>query len=254
MNPNQQSKLNRLIARKKTEDATGFLKAQQNGALLEYLKNELKEAGIDPSVIHFDQGANINCSTSSSSSASSGENMKSFSFEDVNNYISYASSQLDLLIFAPFFRSQSEFKDHSSLMQKLSLLRSFQKVSQRLQTLKVISFSLAVICGLSGLRNLSSNPLIGVIQLLAAHDSSRISYNCYIQKYLSVSIQYLTGDLTSLSNTVLQVASTALGLSNRPDPLMVLEHGVYWKSIFHDTLSKVLYTKVGKFCINYVSS
>ena len=253
LNANQQSKLNRLIARKKAEDPTGFLKAKENGDLLTYLKNDLKEAGIDASTIHFDQEENKNNKSSGTSSSSpttsrirppSQQSTTSpSSFDEYSHYISLASSQLDSVIFAPYFHSQSQSKDHSALIQKLSSLQSFRKVSQRLETLKVISFSLGLLCGLFGLRSVSRSPLVGVAQLLIAHDALRISYNCYIRQYLSVSIHCLTGDLTSLGNTVLQVASAALGLSNRPDPLMVLEHGVYWKAIFMDTISSYLYSK-----------
>lgn len=252
MNANQQSKLNRLVARKKVEDTTGFLKAQQEGRLLEYLENDLREAGLDPALIRFDSSNNITAnsvtSSSTSSASKSGQSSSSSTSSppnfDVSNYISYASIHLDSFVFEPYFRSQSNSKDHSALIQKLSSLHSFKKVSKRLETLKVLAFSLGVVCAFSGLRSLSFNPLLGLVQLLLAHDGLRISFNCFIRQYLLVSFHCLTGDLSSLGSTVMQVTSAALGFSSRPDPLTVLEHGVYWKAIFYDTVSSFLYSKV----------
>lgn len=244
MNANQQAKLNRLIAQKKAEDTVTFLKAQQEGRLLEYLKEDLKLAGLDPAKIRFDATQDPVRPTPSSSSSRRNSPTVGDGLSSFQSYVSLVSSQLDSTLFEPYLRSQKESKDHAALVEKLSSLRSFQKVSQRLETLKVISFALGVLCTLYGLRNLSINPVVGLLYCLVAHDGVRISYNCYIRNYLSVSMNYLMGDLSSLGNTVMQVASSALGLSSRPDPLTVLEHGVYWQAIFHNTVSSSIYAKV----------
>lgn len=76
-----------------------------------------------------------------------------------------------------------------------------------------------------------------------AADLVRISYNSYLKNYCSLAANKLGGDFTKLSTTVLQAASSALGLGGE-DPFAKLKKEVMYDILVENTISSALIRKV----------
>jgi hypothetical protein len=163
--------------------------------------------------------------------------------------IGLLSTSLDKFVFSPIFENSNASKDSSLMVDKILSSRPVKKMNKRLENLKLSSFALGVLFAFTSIRSMSLNVPLVILYGCFAADCFRISYNCYIKNYVSISVQYLGGDFKAITSTILQVASSTLGMSNDPDPLIQLEHGFYWKSIFHQTISGYVFSKVSIFLI-----
>lgn len=95
--------------------------------------------------------------------------------------IARIGSALDEYIFAGMYKRSANKLEFS-----LSSLAHMAKVTEKLVPIKVYSFACGILCAFAFLRVFNSNPLKGVLYVLAAYDAFRISYNAYDRTYISI--------------------------------------------------------------------
>ena len=160
---------------------------------------------------------------------------------DNNKTLRDISILLDVNIFSPIFKSyNSNSNDLNHTFAKLICGEStLAFINERLQTIKVSTFVLGGLFVFSSPIQLSKgHPISFIFYLISGIDLLHISYNCYIEKYLHNARLELGGTVESLGSTALSMASSALGFSNKPTPLQVLQQGVYWPAVLNGTMVK----------------
>ena len=160
-----------------------------------------------------------------------------------DDIIRFASKYLDEKIYDDLYKSTENgidpiLKSHVTNMSKLA---SFKIINGRIETLKVSSFVLSILCTSMAIKNaLNGNTLMTTIHLVIALDSFRISYNSYTKNYLAISIHSLTKNLSTLSSTLFKVATSAIGLSDEPDPIQVLLLILIYNILYY--INTIIYT------------
>lgn len=173
-----------------------------------------------------------NTATSSSSSLANKDIIEEF--------IRPMSQCLDEVVFLPIYKSMKQLESESSLCKAVNVA----KINCRIEKIKVAAFAFGMLSCLMFLGKFKSQPIVALVYVPLCVDSLRISYNCYIKKYMSTCSSLLAGNLSALGSTVMKMTASALGLSKQNDPILELEYGVHWPAVFEGTLSEIIYHKV----------
>ena len=174
-----------------------MLRAQQDGKILQYLKKDLIAEGIDPDAVVID---------------SNPQKSKEPLEQSLGDYFDILSDHLDAEAYGPFYDANSGSFE-KSLGEKITDYKTFRKINNSLKSLKVAAFLGSIFCALYSISQfMTRRPLKGAIYGLMAYDLVRVSYNCYIKKYCSITANKLGGDFSKLGSTIFQVAQSALGM------------------------------------------
>ena len=226
-------KLKRIIEKKTNEDPEGFRKAFNNGDLLHYLKYELKNANIDPSVL----SSYINSSMKKKHTTS-----KDFNLDET---IGSASSFLDENIYEPYYQSHVS-NNYMGVAEVLAKYKSSATIMPYLKKLKVVSAAISLFGVVFAIRNLTQSKLpqallLGVISI----DLFRISYNCYDKRYCSLYVNMIGSDISKVGDTIYKFVKSAIGITdNSQDPLIKLYTEIQWSLVLKDTITEVVLSKV----------
>ena len=91
------------------------------------------------------------------------------------------SDALDQYLYAGIYK-----KGANQLEFALTSLSHMSKVSKKLVPIKVYSFVFGILCSLAFFRLIKSSPVKGILYMMMAFDSYRLSYNCYDRAYATI--------------------------------------------------------------------
>jgi hypothetical protein len=209
-----------LVEARRRIDAAGLRLAQKGGRLLEYLADDLKKAGVDPKSVKLPKMP------------------RSGGPLDIFEHISNCADA----VFEQLFNESSQGLDRS-FYDDMTELQPFQKTLRVLKRVKVICVLATPVLILLSLGNFAANSapvnsVKGAVFAVLAADSLRVAYNCYARHYIAKCMKSFGGDgeITKLGSTLLQWASSSVGIGKGDDKLSRFKKGVLWEIIFKNTI------------------
>mmetsp|Transcript_32733 Transcript_32733/g.55188 ORF Transcript_32733/g.55188 Transcript_32733/m.55188 type:complete len:235 (+) Transcript_32733:40-744(+) len=225
----QLDKLKAIIARKKREDPEGYHTAERRGDLLHYLKNDLRRANIDPSVLSSLQDTQHNSTV----------------VNDIDTFVEAASFHLDETFFEPYYESKVT-ADNLGIADAMAQFRACKRMIQPLKRIKVgAAIGSVAFMGLA-LASIARGRLpYAILQGVVAADLIKISYNSYTKRYCSLYLNMIGGTASNVASTLFQFAKTAMGIAHpAEDPLVRLQTEILWENIIQGTVSFLIFQKI----------
>lgn len=224
------SRIRKVTDAQKAKDPVGYQRAEKSEELPRYLADELKKAGI--TVAEYMQATGQK------------EKLTTFS-DDFDKYIDMVSDALDDNLYEPYYQANLP-PNHMGIANVLQQTRTAKSVADKLRTIKALSGIASALCLVMFLKRMTQGQVFGgLFYLLFSADLLRLSYNCYIKRYLSSAINSLGGNAAKASTTLFKMAQSAAGITDpADDPLLKLKHDVMWELLFEDMISTKLINKV----------
>jgi hypothetical protein len=215
--------LKQLIAAKKRSDPAGFRQAESRGELLSYLKEDLKRARIDPSVL----------------SSHLGNQAGTF-----DEYVDIASFHVDEVLFEPYYENNIK-SNNLGLADVMTKFRVSQ--SRPLKNIKVAAALSSALClGFAVISTVRGRPVYSLLYGLCFSDLLRISYHCYDKKYCSLYLESIGGSAANLADSIFKFAKSAMGITpSTEDPLVRFQSEVLWENLVQGSTTVMLVGKVG---------
>ena len=149
------------------------------------------------------------------------------------------SQALDERFFEPLYDSEACTSElEKSLAARFTDYKPFAAIEEKLRTIKVGAAVAGLLCGAMAVSGaLQGRPANILVYAVLAHDLFRVSFNCYIKKYVSNASRRLGDNLfTAAANTLLNVISSAV--LGKPDVVQRLQTEVVYETLADYTLSQ----------------
>ena len=159
--------------------------------------------------------------------------------------MSDAAEVLDDRLFVPLFDQETATSElEKSLASKFADLRDFAEMNEQLKKYKVYSAAGALLCFSLAVRSVLQGRVTNVVlYAVLGHDLFRVSYNCFIRKYISNAVKRLGDNVFSAAaNTFLSMVQSAV--FGKPDVIQRLQQELQFEALADGTISQRLLAMV----------
>ena len=156
-----------------------------------------------------------------------------------------AAEVLDDRLFVPLFDQETATSElEKSLASKFADLREFAEMDSKLRSFKVYSAAGALLCFSLAVRSVLQGRVTNVVlYAVLGHDLFRVSYNCFIRKYISNAVKRLGDNVFSAAaNTFLSMVQSAV--FGKPDVIQRLQQELQFEALADGTICQRLIAMV----------